>query len=223
MRVLVIEDEPKAATFLHKGLTEAGFVVDTLASVVDGLFQALNAEYDLILLDIMLPDGEGWSVLTELRRAGRQTPVICLTARDAVSDRVRGLELGADDYVVKPFAFSELLARVRSVLRRGPDRRPNVLSVADLEVDVARHHARRAGRKLDLTPKEFALLALLARCPGEVLTRTSIAEQVWDASFDCDSNVVDVSIRRLRQKVDEPFGEHLIHTVRGVGYVLERR
>ena len=221
--MLLIEDEPKAATFICKGLTEAGFIVDSHRTVVDGLFQALNAEYDLILLDIMLPDGEGWSVLTELRRAGRRTPVICLTARDAVSDRVRGLELGADDYVVKPFAFSELLARVRSVLRRGPDRRPDVLSVGDLEVDVARHRASRAGRKLDLTPKEFALLALLARCAGEILTRTSIAEHVWEASFDFDSNVVDVSIRRLRRKVDDPFNEHLIHTVRGVGYVLEQR
>jgi len=223
VRLLLIEDEPKAATFICKGLTEAGFIVDSHRTVVDGLFQALNAEYDLILLDIMLPDGEGWSVLTELRRAGRRTPVICLTARDAVSDRVRGLELGADDYVVKPFAFSELLARVRSVLRRGPDRRPDVLSVGDLEVDVARHRASRAGRKLDLTPKEFALLALLARCAGEILTRTSIAEHVWEASFDFDSNVVDVSIRRLRRKVDDPFNEHLIHTVRGVGYVLEQR
>jgi two-component system copper resistance phosphate regulon response regulator CusR len=223
MRLLVVEDELKAVAFLRKGFSEAGFVVDTEDTAAGGLFQALNGEHDLILLDIMLPDGDGWSVLTELRRAGRQTPVICLTARDAVSDRVHGLELGADDYVVKPFAFSELLARVRSVLRRGPERRTEVFRVADLEVDVARHRAHRAGQKLDLAPKEFALLAVLARCSGEVLTRTTIAEQVWDAAFDYDSNVVDVSIRRLRQKVDGPFGERLIHTVRGVGYVLERR
>lgn len=223
MRLLVVEDEAKTAAFLRKGLTEAGFVVDVHGTAVDGLFHAINLDYDLVLLDVMLPDGDGWSVLGEMRRAGRTTPVICLTARDAVSDRVRGLELGADDYVVKPFAFSELLARIRTVLRRGPDRKAEVLRVADLEVDVARHRARRAGQKLDLSPKEFVLLALLARCTGEVLSRTTIAEQVWDASFDSDSNVVDVAIRRLRQKVDEPFGERLVHTVRGVGYVLERR
>jgi two-component system copper resistance phosphate regulon response regulator CusR len=223
MRLLVIEDEPKTAAFLRKGLSEAGFVVDCCATAVDGLHQATSTDYDLVLLDVMLPDGEGWSVLEELRRAGRATPVICVTARDAVADRVRGLELGADDYVVKPFAFSELLARVRTVLRRGPDRRPEVVRVGDLEVDAVRHRAQRAGVKLELSPKEFLLLALLARSAGEVLTRTTIAEQVWDASFDSDSNVVDVVISRLRQKVDDAFGERLIHTVRGVGYVLERR
>jgi two-component system copper resistance phosphate regulon response regulator CusR len=223
MRLLVIEDEPKTAAFLRKGLSEAGFVVDGCGTAEDGLHYATNAEYDLVLLDVMLLDGEGWSVLSELRHAGRTTPVICLTARDAVSDRVRGLELGADDYVVKPFAFSELLARVRTVLRRGPERRPELLRVADLEVDVVRHRAQRAGVRLDLSPKEFQLLALLARCAGEVLTRTTIAEQVWDASFDADSNVVDVAVSRLRQKVDDPFGRRLIHTVRGVGYVLEQR
>ncbi|MEW6337090.1 MAG: heavy metal response regulator transcription factor [Acidobacteriota bacterium] len=222
MRLLLIEDEAKTAAFVRKGLGEAGFVVDVCSTAVDGLFQATSAEYDLILLDIMLPDGDGWSVLTELRMAGRATPVICLTARDGVTDRVRGLELGADDYVVKPFAFSELLARVRTVLRRGPERRPDVLRVADLEVDIPRHRATRAGARLDLTAREFALLTLLVRNSRQVLTRSMIADQVWDASFDCDSNVVDVLVARLRRKVDDPFGERLIHTVRGVGYVLEQ-
>ncbi len=222
MRLLLIEDEAKTAAFVRKGLSEAGFVVDVCSTALDGQFQATNTDYDLILLDIMLPDGDGWSVLTELRMARRATPVICLTARDGVSDRVRGLELGADDYVVKPFAFSLLVARVRTVLRRGAERRPDMLRVADLEVDIPRHRAVRAGARLDLTAREFALLALFVRNSRQVLTRSMIADQVWDASFDCDSNVVDVLVARLRRKVDDPFGERLIHTVRGVGYVLEQ-
>jgi two-component system copper resistance phosphate regulon response regulator CusR len=172
---------------------------------------------------VILPNLDGWAVLTALRQEGKQTPVLYLTARDAVHDRVKGLELGADDYLVKPFAFSELLARVRSVLRRGPARQAEAIRVADLEVDVVRLRAVRAGRRLDLTPKEFALLSLLARRAGDVLSRTLIAEQVWDMNFDSDTNVVDVHIRHLRSKLDDPFERKLIHTVRGVGYVLEER
>jgi two-component system, OmpR family, copper resistance phosphate regulon response regulator CusR len=221
VHLLIVEDEPKTASFLRRGLTESGFVVDVATNGEDGLHLALNVDYDLVILDIMLPDRDGWSVLSELRRAGRQCPVICLTARDSVTDRVRGLELGADDYLVKPFAFSELLARIRSVLRRGPEKRADVVRIADLEIDPVRRRATRAGQKLDLGAREFALLSLLARSAGEVLSRTLIAEQVWEAAFDSDSNVVDVAIRRLRQKVDEPFAQKLIRTVRGVGYVLE--
>jgi two-component system copper resistance phosphate regulon response regulator CusR len=223
MRILIIEDEPKTAAYLRKGLAESGFVVDVAEQGEEGLFLATTGEYDLIILDVMLPQRDGWSVLSELRRAGRQTPVLFLTARDAVQDRVKGLELGADDYLVKPFAFSELLARVRSVLRRGPARQPEILRLADLEIDLLRHQARRGGKRLDLTPKEFARLSLLARRKGEVLSRTLIAEQVWDMNFDSDTNVVDVAVRRLRGKVDDPFPGKLIHTVRGIGYVLEDR
>jgi two-component system copper resistance phosphate regulon response regulator CusR len=223
MKVLIIEDERKTAAYLRKGLTENGFVVDVAADGAGGLLQATTGAFDLIVLDVMLPGQDGWSVLRALRQAGAQTPVLFLTARDAVEDRVKGLDLGADDYLVKPFAFSELLARVRTVLRRGPARQPETLQVGDLEMDLIRHRATRAGQRLDLTPKEFGLLSLLARRKGEVLTRTLIAEQVWDVTFDADSNVVDVHVRRLRAKVDEPFDRKLIHTVRGVGYVLEER
>jgi two-component system copper resistance phosphate regulon response regulator CusR len=223
MKVLIVEDDEETAAYLRRGLAERGFVVDTAARGEDGLHLALTGEYDLIVLDVMLPGVDGWSILSAIRGSGRQAPVLFLTARDAVADRVRGLEMGADDYLVKPFAFSEFLARVRTVLRRGAPRLNEVLRVADLEVDTARFVVARGGRKLDLTPKEFALLALLARRAGEVLTRTLIAEQVWDMNFDSDSNVVDVHVRRLRAKVDDPFASRLIHTVRGVGYVLEHR
>jgi two-component system copper resistance phosphate regulon response regulator CusR len=223
MRILIVEDEQKTATYLQRGLTESGFVADVAANGDDGLHLAVTENYDLMILDVELPGRDGWSVLSALRQAGRKTPVVFLTARDAVSDRVKGLELGADDYLVKPFAFSELLARVRTILRRGPGRQAEVLHVADLEVDLVRHRATRCGQRLDLSPKEFGLLALLVQRQGEVLSRTLIAEQVWDIHFDSDTNVVDVAVRRLRRKADDPFPDKIIHTVRGFGYVLEER
>ncbi len=223
MKLLIVEDTKKTAAYLRKGLMENGFVVDVSEQGEDGLHLARTGDYDLIILDVMLPVRDGWSVIAELRRAGKQTPVLFLTARDTVQDRVKGLELGGDDYLVKPFAFSELLARMRSVLRRGPTRQPEKLCIADLELDLLHHKAVRGGAHLDLTPKEFLLLSLLTRRSGEVLSRTLIAEQVWDMNFDSDTNVVDVHMRRLRAKVDDPFERKLIHTVRGVGYVLEER
>ncbi len=221
VRILIVEDERKTASYLQKGLAESGFIVDVAHRGDDGLHLAVSHAYDLIILDVALPALDGWSVMTALRQAGKTTPVLFLTARDAVADRVKGLDLGADDYLVKPFAFSELVARVRSILRRGTARQPEILTVADLELDLVRHRAVRSGQRLDLTPKEFALLALLMRRKGEVLSRTLIAEQVWDMHFDSDTNVVDVAVRRLRRKVDDPFPVKLIKTVRGSGYVLE--
>ena len=223
MRLLVVEDEEKTAAYLQRGLEENGFVVDVARRGDDGLHMARTVAYDAVILDVMLPGLDGWAVVAAVRRDERKTPVLFLTAKDAVDDRVKGLELGADDYLVKPFAFSELLARVRSLIRRGPARQPDTLVVADIEIDVVRHRASRGGQRLDLTPKEFALLSLLARRAGEVLSRTLISEQVWDVNFDSDTNVVDVHVRRLRAKVDDPFDTKLIHTVRGVGYVLEDR
>jgi len=221
VKILIVEDEKKTAAYLRKGLSEHGFVVDLAGGGEEGLLLARTGSYDLVILDVMLPERDGWSILGELRRCGKQTPVLFLTARDAIEDRVKGLNLGADDYLVKPFAFSELLARVRSILRRGPAREPEILKRGELEIDVVRHRATRGGRKLDLTPKEFALLAFLARHPGEVQSRTTITEQIWDMNFDGGTNVVDVHVRRLRAKVDDPFDNKLIHTVRGVGYVLD--
>lgn len=221
MRILIVDDERKAADYLHRGLAESGYVVDVALNGDDGLALALSEYYDLIVLDVMMPGRDGWSVLSSLRRAGRQTPVLFVTAKDGVEDRVKGLEGGADDYLVKPFAFSELLARIRSILRRGPTRQQETLNAADLELDIPRHRASRGGQRIDLTPKEFALLSLLVRRRGEVLSRTLISELVWEMNFDSDTNVVDVAVRRLRSKVDDPFDVKLIRTVRGVGYVLD--
>ncbi|MDE2387545.1 MAG: heavy metal response regulator transcription factor [Betaproteobacteria bacterium] len=223
MHLLIIEDEHKTAAYLQKGLMENGFVVDHTQNGQDGLFLATTGNYDVVIVDVMLPLMDGWTVVKELRKSGKLMPVLFLTARDMVSDRVKGLELGADDYLVKPFAFSELLARVRSLLRRNPVQQPELICIADLEIDLLRFKVTRAGRKIALTPKEFALISLLARRYGEVISRTVIEEQVWDMNFYSDTNVVDVAVRRLRSKVDDPFDKKLIHTLRGVGYVLEER
>jgi two-component system copper resistance phosphate regulon response regulator CusR len=222
MKVLIVEDEAKTGDYLRKGLTENGFVVDLVSNGMDGLHLALTEDYAVIVLDVMLPGMDGWSVLRELRKA-KDTPVIFLTARDEVEDRVKGLELGADDYLVKPFAFSELLARLRTLLRRGRNVQAEALTIADLELDPVRRRVARGATRIDLTAKEFALLHLLMRRQGEVLSRTFIAEQVWDMNFDSDTNVVEVAIRRLRAKMDDPFERKLLHTVRGMGYVLEER
>lgn len=221
MKLLLVEDEPKTVAYLRKGLTEEGFVVDVAADGNHGFHLAQNMQFDLIVLDVMLPGRDGWDVLSALRQSGKETPVLFLTARDAVSDRVKGFTLGADDYLVKPFAFSELLARIRSLLRRSPARQPDLVRIADLELDLLRHRATRAGQRLDLTAKEFLLLSFFARRAGEVLSRTLIAETIWDMNFNSDTNVVDVHVRRLRSKVDDPFERKLIRTVRGAGYVLE--
>jgi len=223
MKLLLVEDDQNTILYLQKGLTESGFVVDVAEGGESALHLADAREYDLVILDVMLPGRDGWSVLRELRVRGKQMPVLFLTARDTVEDRVKGLELGADDYLVKPFAFSELLARIRTILRRSTKLQQDLLRVSDLEVDLIRHRATRSGQRLDLRPKEFALLALLTRRTGEVLSRTFIAEQVWDMNFDSDSNVVDVHVRRLRKELDDPFERKLIHTVWGAGYVLEDR
>ena len=222
MKLLVVEDEPKTGDYLRQGLVEAGFVVDLARDGVDGLHLGETGDYDLAILDVMLPKLDGWQVLAGLRRAGRDMPVLFLTARDQVEDRVKGLELGADDYLVKPFAFAELLARVRTLLRRGSrNQEPQQLRAADLELDLLRRRASRGGRHIDLTAKEFALLELLLRRQGEVLPRSLIASQVWDMNFDSDTNVIEVAMRRLRAKIDDGFDIRLIRTVRGMGYVLE--
>lgn len=225
MKLLVIEDEVKLAEYLRKGLTESGYVVDVAHDGIDGLHLAVQEDYGLILLDTMLPGIDGISLLTALRKS-KETPVLMLTARVQVDDRVRGLDSGADDYVTKPFAFSELIARIKVLLRRsssGRSAEPTVFRVADLEVDLIRRRVTRAGHLIKLTPKEFKVLALLLRHQGEILSRTDLASKVWDINFDGESNVVEVAVRRLRNKLDAPFDQVLVHTVRGVGYVLEDR
>ena len=221
MKILIVEDEAKMGEYLKQGLSEAGFVVDLAQDGLDGRHFALTDDYDLVVLDVMLPRLDGWGVLEAVRRAGKNMPVIFLTARDHVENRVKGLELGADDYLVKPFSFAELLARVRALLRRGKTKEPDVLRVADLEVDLARRRVTRSGKRIDLTAKEFALLELLLRRQGEVLPRSLIASQVWEMNFDSDTNVIEVAVRRLRAKIDDPFEPKLIRTVRGMGYVLD--
>lgn len=221
MKILIVEDEQKTGDYLKQGLSEAGFVVDLVRDGLDGVHQALTDNYELIVLDVMLPRLDGWQVLQRIRQGGKHMPVLFLTARDQIEDRVKGLELGADDYLVKPFAFSELLARVRTLLRRGKSNEPELLQVADLELDLLRRRVTRAGKRIDLTAKEFALLELLIRRQGEVLPRSLIASQVWDMNFDSDTNVIEVAVRRLRAKMDDGFEPKLIRTVRGMGYVLE--
>ena len=223
MKILIVEDEPKTGEYLRQGLNEAGFVADLASNGSDGLHLALHGEYDLVILDVMLPELDGWQVLASLRRRGLVMPVLFLTARDQVEDRVKGLELGADDYLVKPFSFAELLARVRTILRRGRGGGvdSNTLRTADLELDLLRRRVTRGGRRIDLTAKEFGLLELLMRRQGEVLPRSLIASQVWDMNFDSDTNVIEVAMRRLRIKIDDGQAVKLIQTVRGMGYVLE--
>lgn len=222
MRLLLVEDEIKTGDYLRQGLSEAGFQVTLTRNGLDGHHLAMTESFDLIVLDVMLPDLDGWRIVKSLREAGRQTPVLFLSARDSVDDRVKGLELGADDYLVKPFAFAELLARVRTLLRRGSaSPLSDQLRVADLVLDLPRHRVTRAGRKINLSHKEFCLLELLVRRQGEVLPRSLIASQVWGMNFDSDTNVIDVAIRRLRAKIDDDFEPRLIHTVRGMGYKLD--
>lgn len=225
MRILVIEDEPRAGNYLKQGLSEAGFIVDLVRDGHTGLHMACEQLYELIVLDVMLPGIDGWTVLRRLRdtSVGKQIPVLFLSAKDALCDRVHGLELGADDYLVKPFAFSELLARIRTLLRRGPLREDDVLTLDDLRLDVRARTVTRAGHRLSLSVREFSLLHLLMRRQGEVLSRGEIASHVWDMNFDSDTNVVDVAIRRLRMRINDPVPGRLIHAVRGMGYICELR
>ncbi|PKG99566.1 heavy metal response regulator transcription factor [Paraglaciecola sp. MB-3u-78] len=220
MKILVVEDETKTGDYIKQGLTESGFVVELVRTGLDGHHKAMTGSFELVILDVMLPDIDGWRILSSMREYGNQTPVLFLTARDSVKDRVKGLELGADDYLVKPFAFAELLARVRTLLRRGTSVPSNTINIADLELDIPSRVATRSGKPISLTTKEFMLLELMVRRQGEVLPRSLIASQVWDMNFDSDTNVIDVAIRRLRAKIDDSFTPKLIQTVRGMGYKL---
>jgi two-component system OmpR family response regulator len=221
MRILLVEDEVKMARALRRGLEQEGHAIDVSTDGNDGLSKALEYDYDAVVLDVMLPGRDGFSICRELRARGRWSPVLMLTARDAVDDRIRGLDAGADDYLVKPFAFGELLARLRALVRRGPTERPPVISVGDVELDPAAHTVTRSGTTVDLSAREFALLEFLMRHPGEVLSRSRILEQVWDYSYSGFSNVVDVYVAYLRRKLERPFRRPLIRTVRGVGYALD--
>jgi two-component system, OmpR family, copper resistance phosphate regulon response regulator CusR len=223
MRILIVEDEKKTAAFIQKGLTEHGYMASSVADGEEGLDEAATGVFDALIVDVMLPKRNGWSLVQQLRAEGIDTPVLFLTARDSVEDRVKGLEIGADDYLVKPFAFSELLARLRTILRRPPSRKQDKFRIGDLEIDAAKWRATRAGRDLQLTHKEFLLLLCLAKSAGEVLSRENIVNNVWDIHIDHCANVLDVMVRRLRAKVDHPFDTKLIHTIRGVGYVLQAR
>jgi len=222
MKLLIVEDELKTAEYLRKGLTEQGCAVDVAHNGIDGQHLALTHDYEVIVLDVMLPGVDGFTVLRELRRT-KQTPVIMLTARDRVEDRVRGLQDGADDYLVKPFSFLELLARLQALQRRGRTMEPTQLRIANLQIDMMARKAWRGGTRIDLTAKEFALLAVLVRRQGEILSKTAIAELVWDMNFDSNTNVVEVAIKRLRAKIDAAYSPKLLHTIRGMGYVLEVR
>jgi len=220
VRILVVEDDPKLARLLERGLREDGHTVDITHQATEAVWLGSEREYDAVVLDVVLPDGDGFDVCRRLRDAGRWAPILMLTARDGVVDRVRGLDTGADDYLTKPFAFAELTARLRALARRGPHERPAVLCVGSLELDPATRSVRRDDTLIDLTPKEYALLELFMRRPGEVVTRTQILDHAWDFAYDGTSNVVDVYVRYLRRKIDEPFGVATIHTVRGAGYRL---
>lgn len=222
MRILLVEDEQKTGDYLKKGLTEAGYLTDWVQDGISGLHYAVTEQYDLIILDVMLPKMDGWGVLTEIRKTHASLPVLFLSARDHIEDRVKGLELGADDYLIKPFAFAELLARIKTLLRRGQFKEERTAyAVADLHLDLVKRRVVRSGQRIDLTAKEFSLLELFMRRQGEVLPKSLIASLVWDMNFDSDTNVIEVAIRRLRSKVDEGFSPKLIQNIRGMGYVLE--
>ncbi|MFC1236707.1 heavy metal response regulator transcription factor [Vibrio sp. F74] len=223
MKLLIVEDEPKTSSYLKKGFTESGYVVDVSMDGVDGLYNATTNTYDLIILDVMLPKLNGWQVLQTMRSSDIDTPIIMLTAKDQVEDRVKGLELGANDYVVKPFAFVELLARVKNALRKNkvPSVSDTILTLADLSLDILRRTVSRNNDVISLTAKEFSLLELFLRKRGEVLSRSAIASLIWDMNFDSDTNVIDVAVKRLRAKIDKPYDIKLIHTVRGMGYKID--
>lgn len=222
MRILLVEDETKTGEYLRKGLTEAGYTTDWVQDGISGLHQAITEHYDLIILDVMLPKLNGWQVITEIRNTNTTIPILFLSARDHIEDRVKGLELGADDYLVKPFAFAELLARIKTIHRRGVMKEEvTQFKIADLHLDLIKRRVTRSGKRIDLTAKEFSLLELFMRRQGEVLPKTLIASLVWDMNFDSDTNVIEVAIRRLRHKIDQDFSPKLIQNIRGMGYVLE--